>query len=59
MNILHPSWQSHFDAFGSSDTANAHMAMFSDAMDAEKSKIEKINDLIEVDDTVALVKGKD
>ena len=59
MNVLHASWQGHFDAFGSSDAANANMAMFSDAMDAEKSKLEKINDLIEDDDTVALIKGKD
>ena len=59
MNVLHASWQSHFDAFGSSDATNANMAMFSDAMDTEKSKIKKINDLVEVDDTVALIKDKD
>ena len=40
MSILHPSWQSHFDAFGASDGANANMALFGDAMDADKSKIE-------------------
>jgi len=59
MNVLHASWQGHFNAFGSSDAANANMAMFSDAMDAEKSNMEKINNLLEDDDTVALIKGKD
>jgi hypothetical protein len=34
------------------------MAMFSDAMDADKSKMEKINSLIKEEDTLALVKGK-
>ena len=59
MSLLHPSWQSHFDAFGASDVANANMALFGDAMDADKSKIKKINDLIEDEDTVALIKGTD
>ena len=59
MSILHLSWQSHFDAFGASDAVNPNMALFGDAMDADKSKIEKINDLIEDEDTVALIKGTD
>jgi hypothetical protein len=43
--------------FGDSDTANVNMAMFSDAMDTEKSKLETLNNLIEDEDTVALVKA--
>ncbi len=39
--------------------ANANMALFGDAMDARKSKMEKINDLIKDNDTVALIMGKD
>jgi hypothetical protein len=35
------------------------MAIFSDAMNTDKSKIEKINNLVEDEDTVALVTGKD
>jgi hypothetical protein len=52
------SWSAHFSAFGGSDTANVNMATFSDAMDANKSNMEKINNLIKEEDTVALVKGK-
>ncbi len=59
MNISHPSWQNYFNAFGATDAANANMALFGDAMDPQKSKIEKINDLIKDEDTVALIKGKD
>jgi hypothetical protein len=59
MSIFHPSWSSYFTAFGATDVTNANMALFGDAMDTQKSKIEKINDLIEDEDTVALVKGKD
>jgi hypothetical protein len=56
---LNPSWSTHFTAFGGSDTANANMTLFGDAMDAQKSKIEKINNLIKDNDTVALITGKD
>jgi hypothetical protein len=56
---LNPSWLTHFTAFGGSDAANANMELFGDAMDAQKSKKEKINDLIKDDDTVALIMGKD
>jgi len=56
---LVPSWSSYFTAFGDNDAANANMALFGDAMEAQKSKIEKINDLVEDKDTVALIKGKD
>jgi hypothetical protein len=59
MNISHPSWQSYFNAFGATDAANANMALFGDAMDPQKSKIKKINNLIKDEDTVALIKGKD
>jgi hypothetical protein len=52
------SWSAHFSAFGSSDTANINMAMFSDALDTNKSKMEKINNLIKKEDTGVLVKGK-
>jgi hypothetical protein len=38
---------------------NANMALFGDAIDAQKSKIEKPNDLIKDEDTVALITGKD
>ncbi len=38
--------------------ANANMALFGDAMDTQKLKMEKINDLIEDDNTVALITGK-
>jgi hypothetical protein len=55
---LSTGWSAHFSAFGGSDTANVNMAMFSDAMDADKSKMEKINSLIKEEDTLALVKGK-
>jgi hypothetical protein len=55
---LSTGWSAHFSAFGSSDTVNVIMAMFSDAINANKSKMEKINDLIKEEDTVALVKGK-
>ncbi len=51
-------WSTHFSAFCSSDTANVNMAMFSDAMDVNKSKMEKINNPIKEEDTVTLVKGK-
>jgi hypothetical protein len=56
---LNPSWLTHFTAFGGSDAANANMALFGDAMDAQKLKMEKINNLIEDDDTVSLITGKD
>jgi hypothetical protein len=56
---LNPSWLNHFTAFGGSDAANANMALFGDAMDAQKSKMEKINILIEDNNTVALITGKD
>ena len=59
MSVSHPSWSSYFIAFGATDAANANMALYGDAMDAQKSKIKKINNLIEDEDTVALVKGKD
>jgi hypothetical protein len=58
MNLF-TSWLTYFSAFGSSDVANANMALFNNAMDAQKSKSEKINDLIEEEDTVALVMGRD
>jgi hypothetical protein len=56
---LNPSWSTHFTAFGGSDAANANMALFGDAMNAQKLKMEKINDLIEDDNTIALITGKD
>jgi hypothetical protein len=56
---LNHSWSTHFTAFGSSDAANANMALFGDAMDAQKSKMEKMNDLIKDNNTVALIMGKD
>ena len=56
---LNPRWSTHFTAFGSSNVANANMALFGDAMDAQKLKMEKINDLIEDNDTVTLITGKD
>ncbi len=56
---LNPSWLTHFTVFGSSDVGNANMALFGDAMDAQKSKMEKINNLIKDDVTVALITGKD
>ena len=56
---LNPSWSTHFTAFGSSDAANANMALFGDAMDTQKLKMEKINNLIKDDNTVALITGKD
>ncbi len=43
---LSTGWSTHFSAFGGSDTVNRNMAMFSDAMDPNKSKMEKINNLI-------------
>jgi hypothetical protein len=55
---LSTCWSAHFSAFGSSNTANINMAMFSDAMDANKSKMEKLNNLIKKEDTFVLVKGK-
>jgi hypothetical protein len=58
MNLF-TSWLTYFSAFGSSDAANANMALFDDTMDAQKSKSEKINDLIKEEDTVALVMGRD
>jgi hypothetical protein len=56
---LNPSWLTHFTAFGGSDAANANMALFGEAMDAQKLKMEKINNLIEDDDTLTLITGKD
>jgi hypothetical protein len=56
---LNPSWSTHFTTFGSSNAVNANMALFGDAMDAQKLKIEKINNLIKDDNTVALITGKD
>jgi hypothetical protein len=56
---LNPSWSTHFTTFGSSDVANANMALFGDAMDAQKLKIEKINNLIKDNNTIALITGKD
>jgi hypothetical protein len=56
---LNPSWLIHFTAFGGSDAANANMPFFGDAMDAQKLKMEKINNLIKDEDTVALITGKD
>ncbi len=56
---LNPSWLTNFTAFGSSDAANTNMALFGDAMDAQKLKMEKINNLIEDNNTIALITGKD
>jgi hypothetical protein len=56
---LNPSWLTHFTTFGGSDAANANMALFGDAMDAQKLKMEKINNLIKDNDTLALITGKD
>ena len=56
---LNPSWSTHFTTFGGSNAANANMALFGDAMYAQKLKVEKINNLIKDDDTVALIMGKD
>jgi hypothetical protein len=58
MNLF-TSWSINFSAFGSSNVANANMALFDNAMDGQKSKSEKINDLIEEEDTMALVTGRD
>jgi hypothetical protein len=55
---LSTGWSAHFSAFSGSNTVNVKMAMFSDAMDDNKSKMEKINNVIKEEDTVALVKGK-
>jgi hypothetical protein len=35
---LQTSWSTHFSAFGSSNKANANMALFGNAIDAQKSK---------------------
>ncbi len=56
---LNPSCLTHFTAFGGSDAANANMALFGDTMDDQKLKMEKINNLIEDNNTVALITGKD
>jgi hypothetical protein len=56
---FNPSWLTHFTAFSGSDAANANIALFEDAMDAQKLKMEKINNLIEDDNTIALITGKD
>ncbi len=56
---LQTSWLTHFTALGSSNVANANMALLGNDMDAQKSKMEKINDLIEEEDTVSLINGKD
>jgi hypothetical protein len=56
---LSTGWSSHFSAFGGSDAANANMAIFSNAMKTNKSKMEKIKDLVKDEDTIALVTGKD
>jgi hypothetical protein len=58
MNLFF-SWLTYFSAFKSSDVANANMVLFDNAMDAQKSKSEKINALIQEEDTVALVTGRD
>jgi hypothetical protein len=56
---LNPSWSTHFTTFSGSDAVNANMVLFEDTMDAQKSKMEKINNLMEDDDTIALNTGKD
>jgi hypothetical protein len=56
---LSTSWSTNFTVFGGSDAANANMALFGDAMDAQKSKIEKINDLVKEEDAVALINSND
>ena len=59
MSVFHPSWSSYFAAFGATNAVNTNTALFGDAMDAQKSKIKKINNLIKDKDTITLVKGKD
>jgi hypothetical protein len=52
------SWPNHFIEIGNSNEANKNMAFFSNTMKPDQTKSEKIINLVEENNTVALVIGK-